>query len=121
MCKRRLVVVVTPKSAQRHKLVTVVPVSATPPEDPKPWHVRLGRDPWPKGTATELWVKCDMISVVCFDRLSGYHFRWEGRRKYQKMQVTAKELEAVRVGVLHALGLHSWHPIVPLEEGLEGR
>lgn len=110
MCKRRLVVVLTPKAAQRYKLVTVVPISATCPEELRPWHVRLSRDPYPQGTAPALWVKCDMVSTVSFDRLSGYHYRWEGKRKYMKMQVAAQELVAIREGVLHALGLHGWVP-----------
>lgn len=76
MIKRRLVVVIVPKTSQRHKLTTVVPISTTPPEVIKPWHVRLNRDPYPEGKATELWVKCDMINVVCFQRLGGYYMRW---------------------------------------------
>ena len=97
--------VITPKACQRHHLVTVVPVSATPPPTVKAWHVRLDRDPYPKGTANELWVKCDMVNVVSFDRLTGYHYRWDGRRKYQKMRVSMSELIAIRDGVRAALGL----------------
>lgn len=110
MCKRRIAVVVTPRELQRYRLTTVVPISASPPEDVKPWHVRLGRDPYPKGTAKELWAKCDMVSVVSFDRLMGYHYRWNGARKYQKMQVSLDELIAIREGVLKGLGLHGWKP-----------
>lgn len=105
MCKRRLAVVISPKSVQRWKLATVVPVSATPPEEVKPWHVKLGRDPYPKGKAPELWVKCDMINVVSFDRLWGYHTRWNGRRQYQKMRVSLDELNAIRKAVAMSLGL----------------
>lgn len=105
MVKRRLVVVIVPKACQRPQLTTVVPISATRPEVVRPWHVKLDRDPYPEGTKTELWAKCDMISVVCFDRLSGYHRRWAGRREYRKMQVSMNELTAIRNGVLAALGL----------------
>jgi uncharacterized protein YifN (PemK superfamily) len=69
MVKRRLVVVVSPKAAQRHRLVTVVPISATKPEVIKPWHFKLSRDPLPDGNKAEVWVKCDMINVVCFRNL----------------------------------------------------
>lgn len=106
MVKRRLVVVVSPRGAQRYKLTTVVPISATPPEILKPWHVKLGRDPYPKGDKPELWVKCDMLNVVCFDRLSGYHTRWNGKRQYHKMQVSLPELQAIRQGILASLGLN---------------
>lgn len=107
MVKRRLVVVVVPRASQRPHLTTVVPISATPPEVIRPWHVRLGRDPYPKGTKDELWVKCDMLNVVCFDRLMGYHTRWNGKRQYQKMQVSLPELNAIRAGILASLGLSS--------------
>lgn len=105
MVKRRLAVVIIPKACQRPQLTTVVPISCTPPQNVRPWHVKLGRDPYPKGTKSELWVKCDMISVVCFDRLFGYHYRWNGERKYATMQVSMYELIAIKAGVLAALGL----------------
>jgi mRNA interferase MazF len=105
MVKRRLVIVITPKTSQRFNLTTVVPISATEPTEAKPWHVRLQRDPWPKGNKADLWVECDVINVVCFHRLSGYHYRWNGARKYVKMHVSLAELGAIRAGVLAALGL----------------
>jgi len=105
MVKRRLAVVIIPKACQRPRLTTVVPISCTPPQHIKPWHVKLGRDPYPKGTKSELWVKCDMISVVCFDRLFGYHYRWNRERKYVTMRVSMDELIAIKAGVLAALGL----------------
>jgi mRNA interferase MazF len=105
MIKRRLVVVVTPKPSQRHKLTTVVPISATSPTTVLPWHVRLNRDPFPQGDKEELWVKCDMINVVCFGRLSGYHYRWNGARKYRTMSVSLDELRSIRRGILASLGI----------------
>ncbi|WP_083965276.1 type II toxin-antitoxin system PemK/MazF family toxin [Dokdonella koreensis] len=105
MVKKRLSVVVVPKSVQRPRLTTVVPISATVPEFVRPWHVRLERDPYPKGSKPDLWVKCDMLNVVSFDRLDGYHYRWNGRRQYQKMQVSLDELRRVRAGVIEGLGL----------------
>ena len=107
MIKRRLVVIIVPKACQRMPLTTVVPISATPPVVVRPWHVRLQRDPYPNGTSAELWVKCDMLNVVSFERLSGYHTRWNGRREYRKMRVSMDELRAIRQGVLNALG-HPW-------------
>lgn len=107
MIKRRLAVVIVPKSVQRSRLATVVPISTTPPEIVKPWHVRLGSDPYPEGGADEVWAKCDMINVVSFDRLGGYYRRWRGRREYRKMRVSLDELRAIREGVLAGLG-HPW-------------
>lgn len=105
MVKRRIVVVISPKASQRPDLVTVVPISSTEPMIAKPWHVKLKRDPYPKGNKPDLWAKCDMINVVCFGRLGGYHTRWNGERKYMKMQVSMDELEAIREGVRKALNL----------------
>lgn len=105
MVKRRLVVVVSPKAVQRHRLVTVVPLSSTPPNPIHPWHHQLERDPLPEGTAAEVWAKCDMISVVCFDRLMGYHTRWQGKRQYKTLKVSLTDLLAIREGMLHGLGM----------------
>jgi uncharacterized protein YifN (PemK superfamily) len=105
MVKRRIVVVLTPKACQRAGMATVIPISCTHPGIVRPWHVKLGRDPYPKGNKPELWAKCDMLNVVSFERLSGYHYRWNGKRKYLKMQVSMDELVSIRQGVLAALGL----------------
>lgn len=110
MVKRRLVVVVVPRLSQRYNLTTVLPVSATSPALIKPWHVRLAKDPYPKGDKAELWVKCDMLNVVCFERLSGYHTRWNGRRHYRKMKVSLDELRGIRRGIASSLGLHVGQP-----------
>ena len=107
MMKRRLAVVVTPKACQRLWLATVAPISTTPPEIIRPWHVRLTRDPLPGGTKGEVWVKCDMVNAVSFARLSNYHGRWNGRREYRKLRVSIDELRAIRQGVISALG-HPW-------------
>ena len=105
MVKRRLVIVVVPRASQRHSLTTVVPISATAPPVIRPWHVHLTRDPYPLGTAPDLWVKCDMINVVCFSRLSGHYTRWNNRRQYKKMAVDGTELQQIRAGILASLGL----------------
>src|SRR3546814_4893943 len=57
MVKRRLAVVVTPRACQRAGLATVIPISCTPPEVTRPWHVKLSRDPYPKGNKEEVWAK----------------------------------------------------------------
>lgn len=113
MVKRRLAVVVTPKACQRHRLVTVVPISASPPTLPRPWHVRLARDPLP-GSLTEVWVKCDMVNVVSFDRLHGAYRRWNGRREHRPMRVSDAELVAIRAGILHSFGFRPPGPPVTL-------
>lgn len=107
MVKRRLCVVIVPRSAQRSRLTTVVPISATPPDVVMAWHVKLARDPLPNSKVAEVWVKCDMINAVSFNRLSGNYIRWNGERKYQKMKISMDELKAIRAGVRAALGLNN--------------
>lgn len=110
MVKRRLCVVITPRASQRPHLTTVVPISSTPPEAVRPWHVKLDRDPLPDGSAEEVWVKCDMVSAVSFDRLGGYYKRWNRERKYRKITVSMPELVAIRHAVGAALGLNYTPP-----------
>lgn len=118
MIKRRLAVVVVPKACQRYRLTTVIPLSTTAPEVLKPWHVKLERDPYPLGDAGEVWAKCDMLNVVSFDRLSGYHRRWNGRRKYEKMKVQPHELQQIRACILHGIGLHDMDRLTALVKGV---
>lgn len=110
MVKRRLSVVLTPRSCQRAGLTTVIPISCTPPLLPRPWHVKLSKDPYPRGDKGEVWAKCDMVNVVSFERLSGYHIRWNGRRRYLKMRVSMDELVRIRRGVLASLGFGNGMP-----------
>lgn len=107
MTKRRLSVVVSPKAVQRARLVTVVPLSTTPPEAIHPWHCQLERDPLPNGSGAAVWAKCDMVAVVCWERLCGYHTRWAGKREYKTLRVSLGDLQAIRVGILHGLGMGS--------------
>ena len=81
----------------------------------KPWQVRLDRDPYPLGTTPEVWAKCDMVGVVCFDRLSGFYTRWNGKRQYRRMAVSATELRRIREGILASLGLMHWMRDPPLD------
>lgn len=69
------------------------------------WHHRLERDPLPDGTAAEVWAKCDMINVVCFDRLMGHYRRWRGQRQYTTLSVSLADLRGIRKGILYGLGM----------------
>jgi hypothetical protein len=42
-----------------------------------------------------------MINVVSFVRLSGYHYRWNGARKYRKMAVSIDELRSIQMEFWH--------------------
>jgi len=109
MDKVRFVVVVSPRLRHRNDLCTVVPISTTAPEHPQLFHVRLGKDPYPKSPPdTVAWVKCDMLMTVSFARLSAY---WDGRhpssgkRKYITLRVSKDEFREIRIGILNSIGL----------------
>lgn len=111
MNKIRFVVVVSPRLRHRQDLCTVVPISTTAPDHPQPFHVKLANDPYPESSpGTVAWVKCDMLMTVSFARLSAY---WRGRhaqsgkRNYITLRVSADELKAIRIGMLHAVGLQA--------------
>jgi uncharacterized protein YifN (PemK superfamily) len=107
MCKVRWVVVLSPKFVNRDDLCTVIPLSLSVPQRPASYHVKLDKDPYPKGKPNvEVWAKCDMLMTVCYQRLScWYQGRAYGKRNYVQLYVSDEELKRIRRGVLHALGM----------------
>lgn len=107
MSKRRWVVVVSPKYAQSQRACKVVPLSTTAPPVIRDHHCILERDPYPEGTpGAKVWAKCDMLTCVSFDRLTGYwNGKTAGKRNYEKLFVTPADLNAIRKCLLYALGL----------------
>ena len=100
--KRRPVIVVTPRLPHRDRLAMVVPTSTTPPKYPQPFQVRLSRNYHPnEDTAVAVWAKCDLITSVSFVRLDRFKI---SARQYLAPEVSAADLEAVRKGILAALG-----------------
>ncbi|HEX4479977.1 MAG TPA: type II toxin-antitoxin system PemK/MazF family toxin, partial [Rudaea sp.] len=69
MVKARPVVVVSPNHLVRPGLVTVVPLSTTPPMPVEPYHYRLRGSPIPGDPIDEVWAKSDMICSVGVHRL----------------------------------------------------
>lgn len=108
MVKVRPVVVVSPRRRRGPGLYTVVPLSTTPPDPVEPYHHRLDPSSLPQpiaGRAT--WAKCDMLYTVSLDRLDrirvGRHRN--GRRIYVDHHLTSEDWQAVRRGIVLALGL----------------
>src|SRR5687768_13432220 len=71
MCKRRPVVVISPKIASRPGLCTVVALSTSPPGKTMPYNCRIDLRPrlpipW---ESDDIWVKGDMVNAVGFHRL----------------------------------------------------
>jgi mRNA interferase MazF len=103
MVKVRPVVVISPRrrSAQ---LVTIVPLSSTPPLPAEPWHYRLPLGAYPPARGA-IWAKCDMVQTVGLARLDRVKAKIQGQRVYQAFQLGDAELAAILAGVKAALGL----------------
>lgn len=100
--KRRPVVVITPRLPYRSGLVTVVPLSTTPPEYNVDYVVKLseyyGNDPF----HPQQYAKCDLVCSVSLKRLDRIKV---GYRKYISPQMSESDLNNVLLGVKKALGL----------------
>lgn len=110
---QRPCVVVQNNVLDRPGLVTVVPISMTPPlPGPGKQHHLLShlsfRD-WPldwDGQGAERWAKCDYIAAIGLRRCSDpYRMLQHGGRKHIKVKITKSDLEAIERCVLYALGI----------------
>ena len=109
MVKRRPVVVLSPRLRHRAGLVSVVPLSTTPPGRVVSYVVPLRLQPLPPAPfdSPACWAKCDMVSCVSIARLDFFRTpRSSARRRvYLQLKLSADQLEQVRGGVKLALGL----------------
>jgi len=107
--KRRPVVVLSVHK-RNSKLVAVVPLSTTKPDPVEAHHHRLLQNPLLDKHAGEVWAKCDMVAVVSIERLelvrTGRRLPG-GRREYLLPKIGPDQFEAIRKGVVSALGLGS--------------
>jgi len=107
--KKRPVVVIAAHK-RNSKLVTVVPLSTTAPNLVEAHHYRLKQNPLPDSSpSTVVWAKCDMLAVVSIERLDQIRTARgpDGKRQYLKIQIGQEQFDAIRRGVVSALGLAS--------------
>lgn len=108
MIKRRPVVVISPRPRRSNQLCTIVPLSTTAPNPVEPFHHRMDPRSLPgKLARRETWAKCDMLATVSLERLDRVMVGKDagGKRIYVAEQVVAGDLEAIRRGVMIALGI----------------
>ena len=98
--KRRPVAVITPNRIHRSGLVTVVPLSTTPPEPVQDWHYRLTGNPIP-GEIKEVWAKCDLVTTVRLGRLD----RIKVGRDYKTGNISGDQVRAIRVAAAKSFGI----------------
>lgn len=109
MVKPRPCVVISREMKGRPDLLTVVPLSTTPPRPVMPWHAEIALDlelpeRWSSGSC---WVKGDMIYAIGFHRADLFRLgkATNGRRTYQTAALSAEKMRKVQRCVLEGIGL----------------
>ena len=108
MVKQRPVVVISPPPRRFTQLCTIVPLSATVPNQVEPFHHRMNPNSLPGWLAEkECWAKCDMLYTLSLARFRRIILGKDpgGKRIYANKTVTEDDLEAIRRGVMVALGM----------------
>lgn len=100
MVKKRPVVVVR-KSKTNPKLVTIVPISQTEPEEITEVHVEI-ISPLDRKKA---WIKCDMITTVSIDRLDRFRVRRARTTTWETSDLEAHKFQLVNKSVANYLGI----------------
>ncbi len=105
MTKARPVLVLA-RNANR-RLVTVVPLSSTPPNIATLTCHKLSINPIP-GKTGDAWAKCDMVITVSLARLNRHYTRSAGTkgRQFHTIAVSDQDFEAICTAVRHALHLN---------------
>ena len=101
MIKIRPVVVVARNRKNRH-LVTVVPLSTTPPDTLERHHHTLSINPLPAKVHQTCWAKCDMLATVSLTRLDRIKV---ARSQYIVPTLAQSDFQAVRSAIMSALDL----------------
>jgi mRNA interferase MazF len=104
MVKVRPVVVVSPRR-RASQLVTIVPISSSPPSPVEPWHYLLPEGVYPPARGP-VWVKADMVVTVGLARLDRVKIsRSGGPPGYEVFRLCPEELRAIGLAIKAALGL----------------
>lgn len=100
MVKKRPVVVVR-KSKTNPKLVTIVPISQTEPEEITEVHIEI-ISPLDREKA---WIKCDMITTVSIDRLDRFRVRRARTTTWETSDLEDHKFQLVNKSVANYLGI----------------
>lgn len=106
ICKKRPVIVLTPRFRRIQRLLTVIPLSTTAPTSIQRWHLKLHLDLPAPYESPECWAKCDLIQTVSWDRLSLFRAGKDcyGKRIYPRIELDNNAMEKVWDCVLHGIG-----------------
>ncbi len=104
MVKVRPVVVLSPRR-RTSDLVTVVPLSSTPPVPLLPWHLEMPAGAYPPARGP-MWAKCDVVVTVAQWRLDRVRKKGpQGQRIYSIPALAPATFAALQACVKAALGL----------------
>ena len=101
MIKRRPVVIISPNHLNRPGLVSVVPLSTTPPDPVESYHYLLKGSPIP-GDKSVVWAKCDMVCTICVDRLDRIKL---ARGQYKTGNISMDQVRGIRAATAISLGI----------------
>ncbi len=98
--KKRPVVIISPNHLKRSGLVTIVPLSTTPPNPIEGYHLEI--DNHIKNDGSTHWVKCDLVATVRLARLDRIK---TGKRTFTTLYVSKEQLIEIRKCVALSLGI----------------
>lgn len=98
--KKRPVIVISPNHLKRSGLVTVVPLSTTPPNPPEGHHLEINNQL--KNDGSTHWVKCDMVATVRLTRLDRVK---TSKRTFSTISVSKEQLKQIRECLALSLGI----------------
>lgn len=112
--KVRPVVIISPRLPYRSGLVTIVPISLSPPRHEVPYNYKLSKNYNPlESDDLDCWAKCDLVMNLSLTRLDSFKV---GRRKWETPTILPHDLRGIRVGVLYGLGMG--HLIIHAESAI---
>jgi uncharacterized protein YifN (PemK superfamily) len=113
-------IVVQNNKLARGRLVTVVPLSMTPPDRPMPYHHLMdhrsfqGFPPGWGNSGDPRWAKCDYVTTVSLDRCLDPHWKPAYQpRQYVKVKAIQADVMAIECCVLWALGIQPEKHVTP--------
>ena len=102
MVKTRPVIVISPRLPYRSDVVTVVPISRSPPRQNLPFVYKLSKNYHPdEPDDLDCWAKADLVMNMGLYRLTPFKV---GRRKYVYPTLDPGDLREVKNAVLHGMG-----------------
>ncbi|HFF4489121.1 TPA: type II toxin-antitoxin system PemK/MazF family toxin, partial [Acinetobacter baumannii] len=91
MVKNRPALVIK-KNNQNAKLVTILPISTTKPEPMSEMHIPIAGPIDGK----EAWIKCDMLTTVCIERLDRLKIRKDNKNEWVVKSLEDETFELVK-------------------------